>query len=55
MNILTEAQRPTYDVEQHGRHLPTPLQATIWSLTMMMKHGHISETKIVGDQQADPA
>ena len=57
MNILAEVQRPTYDAEWHGgdRHLPPSPKVTIQSLTVMMKHGHIGKTKIVGDQQADSA
>ena len=38
-----------------GGHLPAPPKGTVWSLTMMMKHGHIGKTEIVGDQQADSA
>ena len=39
-----------------GRHPPTPCpKVTVWSQTMMMKHGHIGKTKIVDDQQADSA
>ena len=36
-----------------GIHLPPNPMVTIWSLTVMMKHDHISKTEIVGDQQAD--
>ena len=36
-----------------GTYLPS--KVTIQSLTMMMKHGHIDDTKIIGGQQADSA
>ena len=52
MNVLADAWKSTCNVEKHGkRQAPTHpcLKVTIQSLTIMMKHGHISETEIIDD------
>ena len=57
MNIMAEAQRclqPVVAVAA-GICLPFPPSFTIWFLTEMMKHDHISRINYLDHQQADSA
>ena len=55
MNILADVLKPTCNVEKHGKrqaHICPHPKVTVWSLIMMMKYGHIGETKIIDDHSA---
>ena len=55
MNILPDALKSTCNAEKCGKRQapihPHP-KVIVRSLTVMMKHGHTSETKIIDDHRA---